>query len=249
LDPRLEVIDRRLEKIDRIVGVTGGKGGIGKSSVACGLAVTLAQCGKAVGLLDLDFCGPSTHVILGIKDAQFVEDRGLIPPLVRVSGADHGLRFMSIIHFVGDSASPLRGTDVSNAMIELFAITQWGKLDYLILDMPPGLGDAVLDTVRLMKRAEFLAVTTPSVVALETVKKILRLLIDLKRPVIGVVENMRRGDEPSAQAALAPLGVPFLGALPFDEAFERSLGDIATLSETQFLQALRGITNEALLRL
>ena len=226
MDPRLEVIDRRLEKIDRLIGITGGKGGIGKSSVASGLALTLAQRGKAVGLLDLDFCGPSTHVILGIKDAQPVEERGLVPPLVHVSGADHGIRFMSIIHFVGDNASPLRGTDVSNAMIELLAITQWGKLDYLILDMPPGLGDAILDTVRLMKRAEFLAVTTPSVVALETVKKVLHLLNDLKRPVIGVIENMRRGDEPSAQDALAHLNVPFLGAIRFDGEFESALGDV-----------------------
>ena len=71
---------------------------------------------------------------------------------------------MSLIYFVGDNPAPLRGADVSNALIELFAVTQWGKLDFLVIDMPPGIGDAVLDLIRLVKRIEFLIVTTPSIV-------------------------------------------------------------------------------------
>jgi ATP-binding protein involved in chromosome partitioning len=156
LDPRLEVIDKRLENVKTLVPVSGVKGGIGKSLVASTLALTLSEMGYRVGLMDLDFSGPSTHIILGISGVYPEEERGIVPPDV------HGIKFLSIIYYAGDNPSPLRGVDISNAMIELLAITQWGSLDFLIVDMPPGIGDIILDTIRLMKRAEFLIVTTPS---------------------------------------------------------------------------------------
>ena len=119
------------------------------------------------------------------KNAQPKEEKGLVPPKV------HGLEYMSLVYFVGDNPAPLRGADVSNALIELLTITQWGKLDFLVIDMPPGIGDAVLDLVRLIKRIEFLIITTPSLLAFETVKKQVTLLCELKMPIIGVIENMK----------------------------------------------------------
>ncbi|MCK5023812.1 MAG: P-loop NTPase, partial [Candidatus Aenigmarchaeota archaeon] len=143
MDPRLEIIDRRLEKIKKIVAVSGGKGGIGKSSAASTLALMLSKAGHKVGLLDLDFSSPSTHVILGIEDLYPVEEKGIIPPEI------YGIKYMSIIYYTGDNPSPLRGGDISNAIIELLAITRWEELDFLVIDMPPGIGDIALDTIRL----------------------------------------------------------------------------------------------------
>ena len=152
----MNIIDKRLENIKRLIAVGGGKGGIGKSLTASTLALTLSKLGYKVGLLDLDFCGPSTHIILGIKGIYPKEEKGIIPPEI------YGIRFMSIIYYAGDNPSPLRGTDISNAIIELLAITQWGELDFLIIDMPPGIGDPILDTIRLIKRVNFLIITTQS---------------------------------------------------------------------------------------
>ncbi len=146
LDPRISIINERLAKTKRIIAISSGKGGVGKSMVAATLALSLAGDGYKVGLFDLDFTGPSTHIILGVsKSVQPKEEKGLVPPVV------NGLAFMSLVYFVGDNPAPLRGADVSNALIELLAVTQWGALDYLIIDMPPGIGDAVLDLVRLGK--------------------------------------------------------------------------------------------------
>ncbi|RLF93197.1 ATP-binding protein, partial [Thermococci archaeon] len=150
MDPRLNIIDERLKNIKKVIAVSGGKGGIGKSSVASVLSLNLSKMGYRVGLLDMDFCGPSTHIILGIKDIYPEEDKGVIPP------QSHGIKFMSIIYYAGDNPSPLRGVDISNALIELLAVTLWGELDFLIIDMPPGIGDAILDVIRLIKKIEFL---------------------------------------------------------------------------------------------
>ena len=114
---------------------------------------------------------------------------------------------MSLVYFVGDNPAPLRGADTSNALIELLSITQWGTLDFLVIDMPPGIGDAVLDLVRLIKRIEFLIVTTPSLLAFETVKKQVALLCELKMPIIGVVENMKMDKSESVAGGTRKLGL------------------------------------------
>jgi len=185
MDPRLEIIGKRLKNIKRLIAISGGKGGIGKSLIASTLALILSKLGYKVGLLDLDFCGPSTHIVLGTRGIYPKEEKGIIPPEI------YGIKFMSIIYYASDNPLPLRGIDVSNAIIELLAVTRWGRLDFLLVDMPPGIGDATLDTIRLMKRAEFLIVTTQSKVTLETVKKVLKILKELRVPIIGIIENMR----------------------------------------------------------
>ena len=235
MDPRTTVINERLKRINRIIAVSSGKGGVGKSIVATTLALTLAQSGYKVGLFDLDFTSPSTHLIMGVKNAHPKEDKGIIPPIVK------GLKYMSLIHFSGDQATPLRGADVSNALIELLAVTQWGELDFLVLDMPPGISDAVLDLVRLVKRIEFLIVTTPSRLAFETVKKQVRLLQDLKVPIIGVVENMKMDRAKNIEHETEKLGVKFLAGIPYDPKMEEAIGDEMKLRHTALAQRIRKV--------
>ncbi len=227
IDPRTIVIDERLEGVRRIVAVSSGKGGVGKSMVATALALTLSNKGYKVGLFDLDFTGPSTHIILGAPvDLQPKEEKGIIPPTF------DGLVYMSLVYYVGNKAAPLRGAEISNALIELLAITQWGKLDFLIIDMPPGISDAVLDLVRLVKRIEFLIVTTPSFLAFEVVKKQVSLLCELDMPIIGVVENMKMDKANGIKLATQKLRLAYLGAIPYDASVETSIGNPAKLMET-----------------
>ena len=235
MDPRTTVINERLKRINRIIAVSSGKGGVGKSLVATTLALTLARRGCKVGLFDLDFTSPSTHLIMGVKDVQPKEDRGIVPPVVK------GLKYMSLIHFSGDQAAPLRGADISNALIELLAVTQWGELDFLVIDMPPGISDAVLDLIRLVKRIEFLIVTTPSLLAFETVKKQVRLLQDLKIPIIGVVENMKMDKAKRIEQETEKLGAKFLTGIPYDSKVEEAIGNEAKLLDTTLAQRIREV--------
>lgn len=235
MDPRTTVIIERLSQTGRIIAVSSGKGGVGKSLVATTLALTLSREGCKVGLFDLDFTSPSTHLIMGVQNVQPKEDKGIIPPVVK------GLAYMSIIHFSGDQPAPLRGTDISNALIELLAVTQWGELDFLIIDMPPGISDAVLDLIRLVKRIEFLIVTTPSLLAFETVKKQVRLLQDLKVPIIGVVENMKINNAENIKQETEKNGVKFLTGIPYDAEVEDAIGDVTRLLNTKLAQKINEV--------
>jgi ATP-binding protein involved in chromosome partitioning len=234
-DPRTSVIGERLRGVRRIIAVSSGKGGVGKSLVATTLALSLAKESCKVGLFDLDFTSPSTHLILGAGDAKPTEEKGLVPPTVA------GLMYMSLIYYSGDQAAPLRGVDWSNALIELLAVTLWGKLDYLIIDSPPGIGDAMLDLVRLVPRIEFLIVTTPSKLAFETVKKQIRLLKELKVPILGVVENMKMLPSENVKKQTEALGVKFLSEVPFDDAVETAIGDPKKLLATKIGEKVQKI--------
>jgi ATP-binding protein involved in chromosome partitioning len=235
VDPRTTIINDRLRSINRIIAVSSGKGGVGKSMVATTLALSLTHRGCRVGLFDLDFTSPSTHLILGAENAQPKEDKGIVPPEVK------GLVYMSLIYYSRDQAAPLRGADVSNALIELLSVIQWGKLDYMIIDMPPGIGDTVLDLLRLVKRIEFLIVTTPSLLAFETVKKQAMLLNHLKVPVIGVLENMKMNKSDSIERETRSLGLKYLGEIPFDARVEDAIGDKEKLLRTMIAQKIHEI--------
>lgn len=252
MDPRPAVIERRLRDVRRVVAVTGGKGGVGKSSVAVGLALSLAADGARVGLLDLDLWGPSDHVILGVPHPGLGEDGGLVP------GEVAGVRFMSIASIVGDDPALLRGDDISNAILELLAVTIWDGLDVLVVDMPPGFGDTLLDSARYLPRAEYVVVTTPSELTLVTTRKMVELLRRLDLPVLGLVENLRldgegrRGGMPRAEGAAGGSAaggsaagggdLPLLGTIGHDERYEASLGDPGRLRETAFYRDVRAVT-------
>lgn len=235
MEPRTSVIEKRLKNIRRIIAVASGKGGVGKSLVASSLALHLAQKGHRVGLLDLDLYGPSSHIILGVKHTFPAEDKGIIPPDV------HGISFMSIVFFTKEKPSPFRGVDISNIILELLAITQWGALDYLIIDMPPGIGDETLDVIRYMKKSEFLIVTTPSKVAMGAVSKLLNILLELKKPILGVIENMTMNTSSFIEHEVKKLKVRYLGTIRFDDTLEDAIGHPDHLLQTKAMKNLQVI--------
>lgn len=242
IDPRRAVIDSRLAGVRRILAVTGGKGGIGKSLVASTLALALAREGAATGLLDLDFTGPCAHLFLGYRGGFPEEQAGLLPRPVA------GIRFISLACF-GDAASvPLRGAAFSEALLEMLAITRWGELDFLVVDMPPGIGDPLLDALRLLRRCEFLVVATGSRVELETVGRTVELLLDVGASQLGLLENMDRGESGAVERFAARYGLPFLGSLPFDPELEPAVGDPDRLARGAAGDAMARIARRALIR-
>ncbi|MGQ9479618.1 MAG: ATP-binding protein [Thermoproteota archaeon] len=236
VDPRISIIGERLGRIDRIIAVSSGKGGVGKSLLASILALTLAKKGYRVGLLDLDFTSPSTHLILGVGSVQPMEEKGIVPPVV------HGLKYMSVIYYSGEKTIPLRGIDASNALIELLSTTVWGELDYLVIDMPPGIGDATLDLICFINNLSFLIVTTSSQLAFETVRKLVRLLNELRVPVIGIVENMKMNASSNIKVQSDMLGVRFLEEIPYEPEVEAALGNVDKLLSTVFAKKVNTLT-------
>lgn len=220
IDPRLSAIENRLKGVERVIAVASGKGGVGKSSVSACLSLLLANAGKRVGLFDLDFHGPSAHILLGAQDAFPEEDRGIVPPEIA------GVRLMTPAYYAGTSPVPFRGTDVSSALLELIAITRWDDLDYLILDMPPGVGDATLDLMRHLPRAEYLVVTTPSLLSHETVARLEGLLMRCQRPILGTIRNRVTDSAPGPDAITT-------WDIRYDPNFESSIGDPGRLIECQ----------------
>jgi ATP-binding protein involved in chromosome partitioning len=221
IDPRLDVIGKRLEPVKRIIAVSSAKGGVGKSVCAALSALAFGEGGYQAGLLDLDFQGASAHLLLDVQ-LDFPEEESGIKPL----RAGNSVDFMSFAAFSREHAVPLRGSDVSQAMLELLAITIWDPLDFLLIDMPPGIGDEILDALRYLRGLEFLVVTTPSRVVLHVVERLLAMLSELKAPVIGLVENMVRPGSDSAAAALAEkYGTALLGSLPFEERIDDILAE------------------------
>jgi ATP-binding protein involved in chromosome partitioning len=216
IDPRLEVIGKRLEPVQRIIPVSSAKGGVGKSVCAALLARDFARRGIRTGLLDLDFQGASAHLLLDVH-LDFPEEESGIKPL-RTGNLD----FMSFAPFSREHAVPLRGSEVSQAMLELMAITIWDPIDILLIDMPPGIGDEIFDVLRYLPNPEFLVVTTPSSLVRHVVERLLAMLSQMKVPIIGVIENMARSGADSPAAALAgQYGTALLGSIPFTEGIEQ----------------------------
>jgi len=239
MDVRTSVIDKRLGKIKRIISIASGKGGVGKSLVAASFALSLSKKGYKVGLLDLDIYGPSSHIILGINDFSFPkEEKGILPHEVS------GIKFMSIVYFSQDKPAPLRGTDITNVIIELLAITLWEELDYLIIDMPPGIGDETLDVIHLIKKSEFVVISTPSKVALGAVDKLLNILKELKLPVLGIVENMKINDLTLIQDYAKEKDFRYLGSVSYDWDLEGSIGFPDKIMNTSFMKDFKKVVEK-----
>lgn len=172
--------------IKHIIAVASGKGGVGKSTVAANLAAALKQKGKKVGLLDLDIYGPSLPMILGIHDMPHITpDRKLIPL------EHYGMKIMSFGFISGNNAPVIwRGPMVAKMTEQFFSDVEWGELDYLILDLPPGTGDVQLTLTQQLNISGALIVTTPQDIALADVRKGADMFRKVNAPILGVVENM-----------------------------------------------------------
>lgn len=226
-DPRYSVINKRLAKAKNIIAVTGWKGGIGKSSVSCVLALLLAKQGCKTGLLDLDFTGASAHTVLGVTTQFPQEIEGLLPPKI------NGVEFMSASFFTQGKTALFRGSEITDAIVELLAVTNWGDLDFLILDMPPGVSDTALDCVRFIKQAKLLVVETPSVLSKSVSAAAKKLFEGMGVKAIGVIENM---------AAVSGAGDGYAARIKYDGNFEQAIGNGEKLVNTQFAKDLEPVT-------
>lgn len=181
-----------LSAVKNIIAVVSGKGGVGKSTVSANLALALAASGAKVGLMDADIYGPSQHIMFGIRgERPMMKDdgeKGLIVPIEKF-----GIKIMSIGLLIDEKQAVVwRGPMVSSAIRQFVTEVDWGELDYLILDMPPGTGDIHLTIVQTVPVTGVIVVTTPQLVAIADAKKGVAMFsqAQLKVPVIGLVENM-----------------------------------------------------------
>jgi ATP-binding protein involved in chromosome partitioning len=201
--------------IRNAVAVASGKGGVGKSTVSANLAVALAQSGARVGLLDADIYGPNIPTMMGIHDIPGTRDNKLIP------AEAHAVKLMSM-GFLVKPGQPLiwRGPMLNSAIRQFLADVEWGELDYLIIDLPPGTGDASLSLAQMLPLSGVVIVTLPQAVSLEDASRGLNMFQTLEVPILGVIENMRGeffgsgGGEDLARMAK----VPFLGAVPMEQS-------------------------------
>lgn len=210
--------------VKRIIAIGSGKGGVGKSTVSSNLAVALARQGRKVGLLDADIYGPSQPRMMGVSKKPASPDGKTIIPL-----QSHGVTMMSIGLMVDpDTAVVWRGPMLMGALQQMLGQVQWGELDMLLVDMPPGTGDVQLTLCQKTELTGALVVSTPQDVALLDARRALDMFQRLNTPVLGLIENMSSYICPSCgheahifghggvAAEAEKLGVPFLGALPLD---------------------------------
>ena len=181
-----------MEGVKNIIVIASGKGGVGKSTVAANLAIALARNGLKTALVDADIYGPSVPKMFGLEnerpDITAIGDKEMMFPLEK-----YGVKIMSIGFFVAPIQSLIwRGPMASNAMTQLFENTQWGEIDYMVVDFPPGTGDIQLTTVQKLNLTGAIIVTTPQEIALNDVRKAASMFTnsDINVPIIGVIENM-----------------------------------------------------------
>ncbi len=256
-----------LADVKNIIAVVSGKGGVGKSTVSSNLALALAQGGAKVGLMDADIYGPSQHIMFGVRGERplmrEVDGKGLIVPIEKF-----GIKMMSIGLLIDEKQAVVwRGPMVSSAIRQFVSEVDWGELDYLVIDMPPGTGDIHLTIVQTVPVTGVIVVTTPQTVALADAKKGIAMFgqAQLKVPVIGLVENMSYftpselpdnkyyifGKDGGKNLA-EDFDIPFLGQIPIVESI-REGGDIGipamvgddTITKKAFMDfaanAVRGI--------
>ena len=220
--PRAVSARRAIPGVKRIIAVASGKGGVGKSTVSVNLAVSLHQQGYRVGILDADIYGPSLPLMLGIRSHPEVnEDNKIIPPEA------HGLKVMSFGFFASEESAVIwRGPMVMKALQQFFFDVEWGQLDFLIIDLPPGTGDAQLTLVQSIPISGAVIVTTPQNVALLDAIKAIIMFEKTQIPVLGVIENMASFECPHCHQVSEIFGtgggefvekkyhIPLLGRVP-----------------------------------
>ena len=221
------------------IGVYSGKGGVGKTTVAANLAVTLAQDGAAVGILDVDIDCPNVVRAMKVPEVPVVsEENKLVPP------ERFGVRVMSMAYFQKneEEATIWRGPMIHNAINQLLQSTAWGKLDYLVIDLPPGTSDSPLTVMQTLSLDGFVVVTTPQELAKIDAKRSINMIRTLKVPVLGVVENFA-GEvfgSGAGEELADEMGLSFLGRLEMRTDY-RDTSRPTVLSSVRVLQEYRDI--------
>jgi ATP-binding protein involved in chromosome partitioning len=219
--------DALLPGVKNTIAVASGKGGVGKSTVAVNIAVALAKNGASVGLIDADIYGPSIPLMLGLKEKpKIYQDKS---SLKMIPLENYGVKVISIGLLVDDNAPVIwRGPMASGAVKQFMTDVEWGELDYLIFDMPPGTGDIQLTLVQTVPLTGAVIVTTPQEISLIDARKALKMFTRVNVPVLGVVENMSYFIAPDTgkhydifgtgggSGLSEELKVPFLGGMPID---------------------------------
>ncbi len=244
--------------VKNILAISSGKGGVGKSTVAVNIAVSLAQAGAKVGLIDADIYGPNAPTMLGLEGAQVTVRQGSKGEELEPA-FNHGVKLVSM-GFLIDKDQPViwRGPMLNGVIRQFLYQVQWGELDYLLVDMPPGTGDAQLTLAQAVPMAGVVIVTTPQTVALLDARKGLKMFQQLGVPILGIVENMSYfippdlpdrqydifgsgGGEKTAQE----LGIPLLGCVPLEiplrQGGDGGLPIVLADPESASAQALKAI--------
>ncbi len=216
--------------VKNIVAIASGKGGVGKSTCSVNLAIALAMTGAKVGLLDADVYGPSIPMMMGAQDEKPFTQGNKIIPIQRF-----GITMMSLGFLLEDGQAVLwRGPMVAGTVKQLLADVDWGVLDYLLVDLPPGTGDAPMSLAQLVPLTGVVIVTTPHHIAANIAGKSVHLFRRLNSPILGVIENMagfvcskcgeltRIFSGTTGEELAATLKVPFLGSIPLDPAISQS---------------------------
>lgn len=227
-DPRTLRALKTMESIKRRYCVLSAKGGVGKTTISTLLAVHLALKGVKTGLLDLDLVNPSTHVLLGLRpeDISYREEKGIEPynPI-------KNLYYFTIIPYTRDQPIALRGLSAVNALWEILSIVNWGQLDILFIDTPPGMSDEHLEILtRMGERIQPLIVSTPSKLAINTLRRQVSLLREIGFKEISLVENMGKG---TLADQVKPLEIKYLGYIPFIPDIDKYFGSIDGLASRE----------------
>jgi ATP-binding protein involved in chromosome partitioning len=215
-------LDELLPGVKNIIAVASGKGGVGKTTVSVNLALALAKSGAKVGLLDADIYGPSVPLMLGLKDSPQVVDGKIQPPI------SEGVKIISMGFFYEQSqqAGIYRGPIISGIIKQFLTDVNWGEIDYLIIDLPPGTGDAPLTIAQTIPITGILVVTTPQEVAMNVAVKAIGMFNKLNVPIIGVIENMSYLECPHCHSNIHIFGkgagqkisdqfkIPYIGDIP-----------------------------------
>lgn len=240
-DPRVRMAKQALGDMRRVVIVCSVKGGVGKSTVAVGLALGLSRMGREVGLVDLDFKGASIRRMTGVSGKRMGNRTGIVPLNAG------GVKVMSAAMEVGERALPVGGSGAESLAVGFLSVVNWGRLDYLIVDMPPGMGDELMTLLRLTgDKARALLVTTPSVLSLDAVLRLVSFLREEGVEIIGLVENMSYvrcdrgsilkpfGEIDEGRLREAGLARP-VAKLPIDPEVERAVCQGLSVLDTPFL--------------
>lgn len=254
-----------IEGVKNIVAISSGKGGVGKSTVAVNIAVSLAKAGAKVGMLDADIYGPNTPTMLGLADSKVLVQEGSNGQVLEPA-FNHGVKLVSM-GFLIDPDQPViwRGPMLNGIIRQFLYQVQWDDLDYLIVDMPPGTGDAQLTMAQAVPMAGAVIVTTPQNVSLQDARRGLKMFQQLNVPVLGIVENMSYFIPPDlpdrhydifgsggGQKTSDELRLPLLGCVPLEiplrEGGDQGTPIVVSHPESASAKALKAIAQQVAAR-